>query len=214
MNLTGRTVADFLAALASTDPTPGGGSASALAGAMGAALLAMVGAMPSRRAPSAADVDRLQQAGRRCAELAGRFSALVDEDSAAYDAVSAAYRLPKSSDEEKAQRSARIQDALRAAADPPMEVVLRTVDAAEAAVTIARFGNPNAASDIGVALELVGAAARGAKLNVDINVASLKDRDAAAQLLRTGAEAVAGCERSLAAARAALTAAGQAGGST
>jgi glutamate formiminotransferase/formiminotetrahydrofolate cyclodeaminase len=208
MNLSGRTVAGFLAALGSSEPTPGGGSASALAGAMGAALLAMVGAMPSRRAPAEADVDRLQQAGRRCATLAERLTALVDEDSAAYDAVSAAYKLPKASDQEKTRRSGRIQEALRGAIEPPLAVVHRSADAAEAAVVIARFGNPNAASDIGVAVELLGAAARGAKLNVDINLAGLKDGDAAGRLADAAAEALADCERSLDAARAALTATG------
>ena len=208
LTLTGKTVAEFLSALASSAPTPGGGSAAALAGAMGASLLAMVGALPSRRAPSEPDVDRLQEAGRRSAAAAERLGALVDEDSAAYDAVSAAYRLPKSSDEEKTRRSQRIQAALRGAVDPPMEVLDRSVDAAEAAVTIARFGNANAASDIGVAIELLGAAARGAKLNVDINAESLKNREAAEQLLQAAAAAVAACERSLEAARAALTTAG------
>ena len=207
MNLTANSVTDFLGALASTRPTPGGGSASALAGAMGAALLAMVGAMPSRRAPSEADVERLQEAGRRCGALAEHLVALVDEDSVAYDAVSAAYKLAKGSEAEQALRSERIQASLRAAADPPLAVVHRAADAAEAAVVIARFGNANAASDVGVALELVGAAARGAKLNVEINAKSLKDLDAAGRLLQDADEALAACERSLDAARAALTAA-------
>jgi methenyltetrahydrofolate cyclohydrolase len=206
MSLTTNSIAGFLSALASSAPTPGGGSAAALAGAMGAALLSMVGAMASRRAPSEADVDRLQQAGRRCARLSARLTTLVDEDSDAYDAVAAAYRLPKSSDAEKRERTARIQAALKEAADPPVEVMERAAEAAEAAVVIARFGNPNAASDVGVALELLGAAARGARLNVDINLAGLKDRQHAGTTGAKAATLAQSCEQAVEAARAQLSA--------
>ena len=101
---------------------------------------------------------------------------VVDDDSAAYDGVVAAYRLPRGSDAEKAERRTRIQAALVAAVETPLEVMRHCNDAIEAAATVARLGNPKAASDVGVALELLVAAGRGARLNVEINLASLGDQ--------------------------------------
>ena len=177
MKLTDQPVSALLAAIRDPRPTPGGGSAAALAAAVGTSLLTMVAAMPKHRAASEEDVERLLAAGRRCRDLSQRLESLVDEDSAAYDAVIAAYRLPRTSEEERAERHRQIQAALRAAAEAPLDVMRRCGEAIEAAATVARFGNPNASSDIGVALELLLAAGRGARLNVEINLASLDDGD-------------------------------------
>src|SRR6202007_488481 len=95
MALSDQPLVDILAAFRSSDPTPGGGSASALSGAIGASLLAMVAGLPKARAESEEDVERLQAAGARCAELAGALTGLVDRDSDAYDLVVAAYKKPK-----------------------------------------------------------------------------------------------------------------------
>ena len=175
MKLTERSLGELLAAIRDPSPTPGGGSVSALAGALGASLLTMVAAMTKHRADSEEDVERLQAAASRCAELSAGLERLVDDDTAAYDAVVAAYRLPRGSDAEKTERRNRIQAALVAAIEVPLEVMRHCNDAIEAAATVARFGNPNAASDVGVALELLTAGERGARLNVEINVASLDD---------------------------------------
>jgi methenyltetrahydrofolate cyclohydrolase len=175
MKLTEQRVVDLLAAFRSSDPTPGGGSASALAGAVGASLLAMVAALPKPRASADADVARLQASGARCGQLAERLTALVDRDSEAYDLVMGAYRLPKTTDEEKTARSARIQDALRAAIDAPLDVMRASREALAQAIAIAALGNRNAASDVQVGVELLGAALRGARLNVEINLGSVKD---------------------------------------
>jgi formiminotetrahydrofolate cyclodeaminase len=176
MTLTDRSVRELLAAIRDPGPTPGGGSVSALAGALGASLLTMVASMTKHRAGSEEDVERLQAAASRCAELSARLERLVDEDSAAYGAVVAAYRRPRGSDAEKTERRSRIQAALVAAVETPLEVMRHCNDAIEAAATVARFGNPNAASDVGVALELLAAGGKGARLNVDINLASLDDQ--------------------------------------
>jgi formiminotetrahydrofolate cyclodeaminase len=175
VKLIDRTVADLLAAFRSPDPTPGGGSASALAGAIGASLLAMVAGLRKSRAATAEDVERLQAAGARCAELAGDLAGLVDRDSEAYDLVVAAYRKPKASDEEKAARSAAIQQAMRAAIAAPLEVMRACAAGAEQGVVVATLGNASASSDVLVALELLGAGLRGAKLNAEINLGSVKD---------------------------------------
>jgi methenyltetrahydrofolate cyclohydrolase len=177
MKLIDRTVTDLLAAFRSSDPTPGGGSASALAGAIGASLLAMVAGLPKARATSDDDMARLRAARARCTELAGEMAALVDRDSEAYDLVVAAYKKPKATDEEKAARSNAIQEAMRAAIAAPLDVMRACVDAAAQGGVIASLGNPSASSDLLVGLELLRAGLRGAKLNVEINLGSVKDAD-------------------------------------
>ena len=205
MSLTTRTVADLLAAFRSSDPTPGGGSASALTGAIGASLLAMVAGIPKPRAATEEDLERLQAAGSRCAGLADRLTALVDRDSEAYAMVMSAYRLPKSSEEEKAARSARIQEGLRAATDTPLDVMRACSDAIEQGAVVAEFGNRNASSDVQVGLELLGAGLRGARLNAEINLGSIKDVDYADHVRREIERLAAECETGIAAARAYLT---------
>jgi len=176
-SLTALSVADLLAAFRSPDPTPGGGSASALAAATGASLLAMVGGLPKSRAATAEDTARLAAAGERCAAIAAELEALVDRDSAAYDLVMAAYRKPKGTDEEKAARSAAIQAAMRKAIAAPLALMRAAAAAAEQGVVIAGLGNPSAASDILVGFELLGAGLRGGRLNVETNLGSVKDAE-------------------------------------
>src|SRR6185503_16227534 len=133
MKLTQQTVSEFLAAVRDSRPTPGGGSAAAVAGALGASLLAMVASMPKHRAASEEDVERLQAASARSHTLAARLEALVDEDTEAYDQVIAAYRLPKSSDEDRHRRKQAIQSALQKAIAAPLEVMRQCAEAIEAA---------------------------------------------------------------------------------
>jgi formiminotetrahydrofolate cyclodeaminase len=104
----------------------------------------------------------------------------VDEDVTAFDAVTASFKLPKSTDAEKSTRAAAIQNALRAATEPPMRVVEASVEACRLAAELVDFGNPNAISDVGCAALFANAAAQGAALNVGINAKSFKDREAAA----------------------------------
>jgi formiminotetrahydrofolate cyclodeaminase len=175
MPLVTRTVSDILAAFRSPDPTPGGGSASALAGALGASLLAMVAVLPKSRAATEEDAQRLKAAGDRCTALAAELESLVDRDAGAYELVMSAYRKPKTSDEEKAARSAAIQGAMREAIAAPLAVMRACAAAAEQGVVVATLGNPSASSDVQVGLELLGAGLRGARLNVEINLGSVKD---------------------------------------
>jgi formiminotetrahydrofolate cyclodeaminase len=182
MKLTALPLSELMAAFRSTSPTPGGGSASALAGATGAALLAMVAAMPKSRASTADDTGRLHAAATLSAALSDALLDLVDRDSGAYDVVVAAYRLPKTSDEEKAARTAGIQAAMKTAAETPLETMRHAVEALETAAVIARLGNANAASDVVVGIELLHAAVRGARANVEINLGSLNDAAYVAQL--------------------------------
>ena len=173
--LTNKSVRDLLAAFASSDPTPGGGSASAVASAMGASLLLMVAALPKTR--HGTDEDRAALAGAAAA-LVGVQQQLVeaiDADSVAYDAVVAAYKLPRASDPEQTARKAAIQRAVRGATDVPLGVMRLSVVGLRHAKAVAQHGHRAAASDVGVAVALLNAGARGARLNVDINVGSLTD---------------------------------------
>jgi formiminotetrahydrofolate cyclodeaminase len=176
MKLTSMTTSDLLAAFRSSEPTPGGGSASALAGALGASLLAMVAGLPKPRAASDEEVQRLGDTGAQCSALAVQLEALIDEDSAAYDLVVGAFRMPKGTDEEKAARTAGIQRALTAATEAPLNVMRRCAEALAVAPTIAALGNQNASSDVAVARALLSAGLSGARENVEINLGSLKDQ--------------------------------------
>jgi methenyltetrahydrofolate cyclohydrolase len=205
MKLSDLPFTDLLAAFRSSEPTPGGGSASALAGAVGASLVAMVAGLPTARAAADEDVRRLADAGSRCARASDELRALIDRDSEAYDLVVAAFRLPKGTDAEKAARIAGIQHALREATETPLHVMRACGGAIAQAAVVAAFGNRNASSDVRVGLELLGAGLRGAKLNVEINVGSLKDA-AFVETARQESERLArDAEAGSAAARAALS---------
>ncbi len=173
--LTERPFRELLAAFADSGPTPGGGSAAALTASVGLSLLAMVSSM--HRTRNGTDEDRavLDDAHEALEHLTDHAVNLVDDDSAAYDAVVAAYRRPRSTEEERAERQQAIQAALRGAVEVPLEVMRSCRAGLAAAVNVARAGNPSAASDVGVALELLGAASRSAALNVRINLPSLSD---------------------------------------
>jgi len=173
--LVDRTVTELLNAFSSTEPTPGGGSASALASAVGASLLMMVAGLPKTRTNTPEERAALQEASRRVASLRDSLNGAIDADTAAYDRVVAAYRLPKASAEEQAARQLAIQSALREATDVPLDVMRWSAQALEHAIVIARHGLRGAASDVGVAAALLRAGWAGARLNVDINVGSVKD---------------------------------------
>ena len=175
MKLTDRTFTDLLAAFRSSDPTPGGGSAAALSGAIGASLLAMVAGLPKPRAASESERRRLREGGSHCAGLALELESLVDRDSQAYEQVVAAYRMPKETDTEKTARAAEIQDALKAAIEAPLDVMRACSAAIDRGPVLQQLGNTNAASDVQVGLELLRAGLAGARLNVEINLGSVKD---------------------------------------
>lgn len=180
MSLTSLTVREILAAFRSPEPVPGGGSASALTGALGASLLAMVGGLPKSAAAGDQDRARLRDATVRATAFADRLMLLTDEDSRAYAAVAAAYQLPKGTSGEQEARRAEIQRALRSATEAPLETMRACAAAVKSAIAVAEYGQRSASSDVLVALELLAAALRGARLNVEINLASLKDEAYAA----------------------------------
>lgn len=172
-----QTVGAFLDALATPEPTPGGGTASAVAGAMGTALLMMVAGLPRTRANTDAERSTLLEARTAFATIRTRLTDLADVDAGAFTVVMAAYRLPKATDEEKAARRQAVQRALGDATDAPLHVLRATADAMRGARVVAAYGNRSAVSDVRVAIELLEAAAAGAAANVEINLVSLDDDD-------------------------------------
>jgi formiminotetrahydrofolate cyclodeaminase len=175
MTLIDKPVRDLLAAFASSDLTPGGGSASALASAVGASLLTMVAGLPKTRSNSDEDRAALAAAAASLAAVREQLTEAIDADTAAYDQVVAAYKLPKTSEAEKAARTAAVQAALKAATDVPLRVMRLSAQALGAAKTVAAHGHPGASSDVGVASALLRAGLEGARLNVDINVSGIRD---------------------------------------
>lgn len=168
---------DLLDAFASNEPLPGGGSASALAGALGVSLLVMVAGLPKTRSgPSvpeeAAD---LAEAASRFRPLRDRLAALVDRDSEAYRSLLTARRLPRSSDGERTERAAAVQAAMKEATEVPLETMRECQQALAGAVVVARNAHRPAASDAIVAVELLTAAVRGSGVNVDVNLAGIQD---------------------------------------
>ena len=117
----------------------------------------------------------LDAARRELAPVRERLLALADADTAAFNQVMAAYRLPKSTDEEKAARKPAVQRALRTATEAPLDTLRAMTDALEHIPKVARYGNRSATSDVRVALELLEASAAGAAANVEINLTSLDD---------------------------------------
>lgn len=170
-----RTLPSFLDAISSAEPTPGGGSAAALAGATGAALLAMVAGMPKTRTNAIVERETLDQAHTELLALQETLVQLIDRDASAYDLVVAAFRKPKATDEDKVERKAAIQDATRVATEVPVDTMRACVAAMRAGLASVAHGNPSAASDGKVGFRLLMAAALSAKDNVDINLGGLTD---------------------------------------
>jgi formiminotetrahydrofolate cyclodeaminase len=175
MSLADRSLRDLLTAFSSSDPTPGGGSASALSSAVGASLLMMVAGLPKTRTGAEGERAALTAAAAGLGAIRQQLSDAVDQDAAAYDRVVAAYKLPKASPDEQTARTAAIQQALIAATDVPLGVMRASASALSHAGAIAANGNRNAASDVGVAVSLLRAGLHGARLNIEINAGSVAD---------------------------------------
>jgi formiminotetrahydrofolate cyclodeaminase len=169
------TVSQLLAALASPDPTPGGGTAAAVAGAMGTSLLVMVAGLAKSKNNTDDEKAALSTARLSLEPIVTTLTDLADADTAAFDAVMAAYRLPKASDDEKAARTRMIQAALRGATEIPLQTLRACSEAIGHGRIVQDYGNRSAESDVGVAIGLLKAAAEGAAANVRINLDGLKD---------------------------------------
>jgi glutamate formiminotransferase/formiminotetrahydrofolate cyclodeaminase len=166
----------FIEALASGSPTPGGGSAAAYAGALAAALVAMVGRLTVGKKKYANVDAQMVEIVSKADTLRAQFLSAVQQDAVAFDAVMAAMRQPKETEDEKVTRSAAIEAATLQAARQPLGVARLSVEILSLALDAARMGNINAISDAGSAAALARACLTGSALNVRINVHSLNDK--------------------------------------
>lgn len=169
------TVEKFLDELASKSATPGGGSAAAIMGAMGAALVSMVCNLTVGKKNYESVEGEIKRLLAQAEALRTRLAGMVRADVEAFNRVMAAYGLPKVTETEKQARSAAIQDALKAATDVPLECARACAEVIRLSRTAAEKGNKNVVSDAGVAVVAGYAALRSAALNVQVNTGVIKD---------------------------------------
>jgi len=187
MKLVDMTLTQFMDTCASNAPAPGGGSVSAAAGAMAAALTAMVGNLTVGKKKYAEVEDKMQVMLQKTTALQQRFMQLIDDDTAAFNKVMAAFGLPRETDEDKAARRKAIEDATYAASQTPLAMMRACAELMTQIDVAALDGNRNSVSDAGVASAMARAAAQGAYLNIIINATSLKDQEKAL-VLKTEAD--------------------------
>ncbi len=173
---------DYLHALASEQSTPGGGSAAALSGAMGAALASMVCRLTLGKEAYAGVRQEIEELLRRAENLRSRFQQLFQEDIEAYGRLSASYKLPHETSEERAARSAAIQEQLVEAALVPLEVAERAAELVQCCQRIAEIGNAAVLSDVAIGAILASGGGEGAALLVRFNLRAMKNDELVAGL--------------------------------
>lgn len=181
----GESLPGFVESLAAPTPAPGGGSAAAVSGALGVSLFSMVAGLGLARKGSEGS-EGLLRARAALEPLRARLLALVAQDAAAFSRVMAAWKLPKATDDEKLQRSAAIEEASKAACEPPLSVMGLALEALGQGASLAALGPASALSDLGVGALELRAALKGAYWNVLANLGAIRD---GAFVERTRAEA-------------------------
>jgi len=176
------TLDSFLSRLSSNAPVPGGGGASALAGAIAVSLARMLAALTVGKPKYASVEDEMQQMLTQTEAVRERFLALMDEDADAFTPLAAAYRLPKDTPEQKKARTRSLEAALKRATEPPLKIMEACGDALKLIAVCAEKGSSLAVSDAGVAATLCRAALEGASLNVFVNTHLMQEREYAESL--------------------------------
>lgn len=176
-----KTVKEFVEAVASNAPAPGGGSVAALTGALGSALTAMVGNLTiGKKAYEKLNDEQkktIDEYTEKAMKLMDRLNELVDEDTTSFNGVMAAFKMPKETDEEKALRSQAIQDATKEALEVPLDTAKQCLEVLKLQKPFAEYGNQNAITDAGVGALLGYSGLEGALFNVKINLGSIKDAE-------------------------------------
>ncbi len=176
------TIKDFLARTAGNDPVPGGGSISALNGALAVALAQMVAGLTIGRKKYADCEEEMKALAAHFEQVRGELVADIDNDADAYNRVFAAFKMPKESDEEKALRTATIQWETKHAAEVPMGVARKVCESLGKLEIVAQKGNQNAVTDACVAAMCARTAVLGALMNVRINLTSITDETYVARM--------------------------------
>lgn len=186
-----QSIDSFLKELSSKAPVPGGGGASALVGALSAALTHMVAALTVGKPKYAAVEDEMNALLTQTEALTDRFLSLMDEDAAAFEPLAQAYRLPKETEEQKAEKARVMESALKSAVQPPLQIMEACALALPLIAFCAEKGSVVAVSDAGVAASLCRAALEGASLNVFINTQGMQDKAYAGSLNQRARELLA-----------------------
>ena len=189
MKLIDYSIGNFAQLLASDEPAPGGGSTAALEGALGSALLRMVGLLTAGRKKYAEHEDFIEELVKKTEGILEDFLHVIDEDTQAYNQVSAVFSMPKETDEEKAARKCAMQEGLKTCTKTPFKMMQLCEKAIELATDAMGKTNTNAASDFGVAALSLKAAVQGAWLNILINISGIDD-EAFVEEYRSGGEAI------------------------
>jgi len=175
-------LSNFLDELASNSPTPGGGSVAALAGALGAALISMVGNLTVGKKKYEDVEEDIKKIISSSEKLRYELSQLIEEDVKVFNNFMATYKMPKETEDEKKVRTEKIQEALIKAAKVPLRVAYKCLDILNLSKEVAEKGNANVVSDAGVAVLMAEAALESAILNVKINLRMIKDEKVRTEL--------------------------------
>ena len=175
-------LSNFLDELASNSPTPGGGSVAALAGALGAALISMVGNLTVGKKKYEDVEEDIKKIISSSEKLRYELSQLIEEDVKVFNNFMATYKMPKETEDEKKMRTEKIQEALIKAAKVPLRVAYKCLDILNLSKEVAEKGNANVVSDAGVAVLMAEAALESAILNVKINLRMIKDEKVRTEL--------------------------------
>lgn len=186
MKLIDMTVKNYLDLLKSDSPAPGGGSVSALTGAQGLTLMLMVADLTLTKEKYLEEHEICQEVKEAGLPIYKSLADAIDKDTDAYNMVFAAYKLPKETDEEKAERSKAIREANLVATQVPFDVMSQSFEGMKLVSRLVNHSNTNAASDLGVAASCLETAVKGAWLNVSINLPGVKDPDLAKHFDETG----------------------------
>jgi formiminotetrahydrofolate cyclodeaminase len=181
------TVSQFLKEAGDRTPTPGGGAIAALGGALGVSMALMAARFTTGKKKFAAVEPEIRTLIDELEDISSRLVDCVDADMAGYSAVNAAYNMPKETKEEQARREAAVIDACRNAAKPPQDTLAACRRALDIALRLAEIANPMLLSDVGVAAEMLAAAAGSAFLNVRENAKVIGDSEGEKMLAEAGA---------------------------
>ena len=176
------TIQEFLDVLSSKEPVPGGGGASALAGALGNALGQMVANLTIGKKKYALVEDEIKELAERMKGIQGQFSALADQDAKVFAPLAKCYSLPSGTEEEKAYKAEVMEARLLDASLVPMEIMEKASEMLEIMDILADKGSRMAVSDVGVGVQFILTALLGAVMNVYINTKSMKNREKAEEM--------------------------------